>query len=83
LQNAGLFLGDCHTWNKHNEKGNRENQKFVDLHDAILAANGGAWDAPPASVVWKDEHFAWARETFARARRGAQFWIQGSARGCW
>ncbi|MBK6508715.1 MAG: sulfotransferase family protein [Haliea sp.] len=62
LQNAGLFLGDCHTWNKHNEKGNRENQKFVDLHDAILAANGGAWDAPPASVVWKDEHFAWARE---------------------
>ena len=39
LQNSGLFLGECHTWNKHNERGNRENQKFVDLHDAILAAN--------------------------------------------
>lgn len=62
LQNAGLFLGDCHTWNKHNEKGNRENQKFVDLHDAILAANGGAWDSPPANVVWSEEHFAWARD---------------------
>lgn len=62
LQHAGLSLGDCHTWNKHNERGNRENQKFVDLHDAILAANGGAWDVPPANVVWKDEHTAWAKE---------------------
>jgi hypothetical protein len=62
LQTAGLFLGDCHTWNKHNEKGNRENQKFVDLHDAILAANGGAWNAPPANAIWNDEHVAWAKE---------------------
>jgi hypothetical protein len=62
LQHAGLFLGDCHTWNKHNEKGNRENQKFVDLHDAILAANGGAWDAPPNNAIWRDEHIAWARD---------------------
>jgi hypothetical protein len=62
LQHAGLFLGDCHTWNKHNEKGNRENQKFVDLHDAILAANGGAWDAPPDRVVWQEEHKTWARD---------------------
>lgn len=62
LQNAGLSLGDCHTWNKHNEKGNRENQKFVDLHDAILAANGGAWNEPPGKVIWRDEHIAWAKE---------------------
>lgn len=62
LQHAGLSLGECHTWNKHNEKGNRENQKFVDLHDAILAANGGAWDAPPKSVKWNAEHIAWARD---------------------
>jgi hypothetical protein len=62
LQNAGLSSGDCHTWNKHNEKGNRENQKFVDLHDAILAENGGAWDAPPATAIWKDEQVAWAKE---------------------
>lgn len=65
LQEAGLFLGECHTWNKHNEKGNRENQRFVDLHDAILAASGGAWDVPPANVVWTDEHIAVAKELLA------------------
>jgi hypothetical protein len=65
LQEAGLFLGECHTWNKHNEKGNRENQKFVDLHDAILEANGGAWDVPPSKVVWREEHKARARALLA------------------
>lgn len=65
LQEAGLSLGDCHTWNKHNEKGNRENQKFVDLHDAILADNGGAWDNPPGKVVWSESHIARARELLA------------------
>ena len=62
LQQHGLFLGKHHTWNKHNQRGNRENQDVVDLHDAILAANGGAWDAPPRAVVWKDAHFERARE---------------------
>lgn len=61
LQDAGLSLGDCHTWNKHNEKGNRENQQFVDLHDAILEANSAAWDNPPTKVVWGSEHIAEAR----------------------
>lgn len=65
LQEAGLFLGECHTWNKHNEKGNRENQKFVDLHDAILAENSAAWDAPPAKVIWSDEHIAIAQKLLA------------------
>lgn len=60
LQEAGLILGDCHTWNPHNRKGNRENQKFVDLHDAILEENGGAWDAPPGQVVWSSEHISQA-----------------------
>ena len=31
-----------------------ENQRIVDLNDAVLAANGGAWDAPPERVVWTD-----------------------------
>jgi hypothetical protein len=65
MQDSGLFLGECHTWNKHNEKGNRENQRFVDLHDAILEANGGAWDAPPAKVAWSAEHVARAKELMA------------------
>ena len=63
LQEAGLFLGEHHTWNKHNEKGNRENQSIVDLHDEILAANGGAWDSPPqGDVAWSDAHIQRARE---------------------
>lgn len=65
LQEAGLFLGDCHTWNPHNLKGNRENQQFVDLHDLILAANGGAWDRPPKAVTWGEGHIARARELLA------------------
>ena len=56
LQESGLFLGEIHTWNPHNLKGNRENQQFVDLHDAILADNGGAWDNPPKEIFWSDEH---------------------------
>ncbi|MBA6414285.1 sulfotransferase family protein [Parahaliea sp. F7430] len=65
LQDAGLELGDCHTWNPYNKKGNRENQAFVDLHDAILAANGGAWDKPPRKVRWQQEHYEWARNILA------------------
>lgn len=56
LQEAGLALGDCHTWNMFNRKGNRENQAFVDLNDAVLAANGAAWDSPPHRVVWSAHH---------------------------
>ena len=56
LQNAGIALGDFHTWNPFNKKGNRENQSFVDLHDSILEHNGGAWDQPPATSVWSNEN---------------------------
>ena len=62
LQEAGLDLGDCHTWNPYNLKGNRENQAFVDLHDSILAANGGAWDNPPATRIWQPQHRQLARD---------------------
>ncbi|MEQ9397202.1 hypothetical protein [Haliea sp.] len=65
LQEAGLDLGDCHTWNPYNLKGNRENQAFVDLHDSILAANGGAWDAPPGTRVWRQAHRQVARDLLA------------------
>lgn len=60
-----MYLGDCHTWNPFNLKGNRENQQFVDLHDAILQENGGAWDDPPDSVCWSAEHTRRARELLA------------------
>jgi len=62
LQQAGLFLGNCHTWNPHNKKGNRENQDFVDLHDDVLAANDGAWDRPPRKAVWSSAQLERAAE---------------------
>lgn len=65
LQEAGVFLGDCHTWNPYNQKGNRENQRIVDLNDAVLAANGGAWDRPPEKVVWSEPAIAAARSLLA------------------
>jgi len=55
LQEAGVGLGDCHTWNPHNLKGNRENQSIVDLNDAVLADNDAAWDSPPKKVKWVDQ----------------------------
>jgi hypothetical protein len=66
LEEAGLHLGDIHTWNPFNLKGNRENQAIVDLNDAILADNGGSWDHPPEKVVWSQQHKQRARELLAQ-----------------
>ena len=52
LQEAGVNLGNCHTWNPHNLKGNRENQDLVDLNDDVLAANNATWDHPCRTVRW-------------------------------
>ena len=61
LQQAGLFLGDCHEWNPFNRRGNRENQGFVDLNDEVLAANGGVWDHPPRKAMWTSAQLDRAR----------------------
>jgi len=74
LQQAGLFLGNCHTWNPHNKKGNRENQAFVDLNDDVLATNGGAWDKPPRKPKWSvpqmERASALLEDNFAEAPLG-------------
>ena len=58
LQEAGLYLGNVNEKAPHNAKGNRENRVIMVLHDKLLAASGGSWDAPPASVTWSSEHVA-------------------------
>ena len=58
LQEAGLYLGNVNEGAPHNAKGNRENRAIMDLHDEVLAANGGSWDNPPSSVEWNYEHEA-------------------------
>jgi hypothetical protein len=56
LQEAGLALGEVNERAPFNARGNRENRAIMDLHDAVLAHNGGAWDAPPETVVWTEAH---------------------------
>jgi hypothetical protein len=58
LQEAGLHLGNVITAAPHNLKGNRENKRIMDLHEAVLVHSGGSWDNPPARVTWSDAHRA-------------------------
>ena len=73
LQAFGLELGKHHQWNPHNQKGNRENQDIVDLHDAVLASNNGSWDHPPGKVIWQPEQIAQA-ETLLASHADSPCW---------
>lgn len=53
LEEAGLWLGSVNTAAPFNRKGNREHEALRDLQESILRRSGGAWDAPPAAVVWR------------------------------
>ncbi|MCB1006324.1 MAG: hypothetical protein KDB35_19225 [Acidimicrobiales bacterium] len=55
LEEAGLHLGEVVTRADHNRKGNRESLAVRDLNDRLLEHNGGAWDRPPAHLVWDDD----------------------------
>lgn len=55
LEEAGLHLGEVVTKAQHNLKGNRESLAVRDLNDRLLEHNDGAWDRPPATVVWDDD----------------------------
>ncbi len=58
LEEAGLYLGDVNREAPHNAKGNHENIRIMDLHEAVLTANNGGWDAPPEATIWSSEHKA-------------------------
>jgi hypothetical protein len=59
LEDAGVFLGKVSKQNPHNKKGNQENLDIMRLNDAVLAANGAAWDRPPqGEVSWSAGHKA-------------------------
>lgn len=56
LMECGVDFGEVSRWNRHNVKGNNENKEIMDLQDALLADNGGAWDEPPETVHWAARH---------------------------
>ena len=65
LQQRGLFLGAHNTQNRHNLRGNRENRRVQQLHEAVLGDNGGSWRQPPAAVEWSAERLDEARAILA------------------
>jgi hypothetical protein len=65
LEQQGLFLGKRNVSAEHNLRGNRENPEIMQLHEALLESNGGAWMSPPERVDWKPEHLEWARQILA------------------
>lgn len=73
LQYAGLVLGDVHTANPHNKKGNREHPEVMALHESILAANGGSWHHPPRTIHWHDEHRT-RRDAIAQTFANERHW---------
>lgn len=76
LQKRGLFMGQVHESNPHNRKGNRENQKFVDLNDKILQYNNAGWDRPPSGgLVWNAGHSRELQITISEFNSvKSQFW---------
>jgi hypothetical protein len=56
LQCAGVFLGEVHTHNQHNKKGNREHIYLNQLQEQVLKDNGGSWYNPPQNVEWSKNH---------------------------
>lgn len=55
LEDAGIFLGDVSRENPYNIKGNHERLDIMNLHEAVLADNGGTWDNPPNTpLVWSE-----------------------------
>lgn len=73
LQEAGLYLGKVNEKAPHNAKGNRENRAIMDLHDQVLTANGGSWDAPPCSPTWSPK-LAAARDILIKSYPADRLW---------
>jgi hypothetical protein len=55
LQQGGLFLGKVFEENPYNKKGNRENERIMNVNNRVLAYNNGSWDNPPKQIHWNKE----------------------------
>jgi len=63
LQQAGVYFGKVSTANKHNIKGNRENDAIMKLNDEILHYNNAQWNNPPLKIIkWNTSHEAHGQE---------------------
>ena len=73
LEQAGVFLGNVSKKDPYNLRGNHEHSSIVNLHEAVLAANGASWDVPPASAIWSPALKA-LRDDIIKSYDGAPVW---------
>lgn len=74
FQEAGLYLGrTLDTPFEHNPKGLQEPPAVIFMHENLLQENGGAWHAPPPSIVWGQLHKA-VRDLFIESRAPHALW---------
>ena len=74
LEAAGLPLGDVQTRvAKANQKGHREPNELIALHEDVLITSGGAWHLPPAEVHWTDKQRQ-RRDEFIASRADLPLW---------
>ena len=70
----GLPLGEVQVRAaKSNQKGHREPNELIALHEDVLITNGGAWHLPPTHVRWSDKQRA-RRDEFIASRTGLPLW---------
>lgn len=74
LEDAGVFLGKVSKQNPHNRKGNQENLDIMRLNEAVLAANGAAWDRPPEGEVSWNQEQSHALQAILSQYRGHSPW---------
>jgi len=51
IQEQGVYLHKINEKNRFNPKGNRENQKIIDLHNEVLKFNHASWRNPPEKKI--------------------------------
>jgi len=73
LGNAGVDFGDVSTQNPYNLKGNRENNRIMNLHDSLLRYNDGSWDSPPAVIEWP-KHLREERDGIIHEFHDSELW---------
>lgn len=75
MQGLGVELGEVHTENLHNKRGNRENDRIVALNEAVLECNRAAWNNPRVAERWTPEMAQERDEIVAEmSSRGAEHW---------
>lgn len=75
LEEAGLYLGGVlrHRNPATHPKGLLEPAAVLHMHENLLQANGGSWDAPPATLDWSRMHLA-IRDHFIESRAHVPLW---------